>query len=121
VKYCCSRNLRHRPKWPIRKLSDKYKPSCRVVRNWTCSNLKVSYMLMSKTVIAQNFVGLFLFKFDLFTDIMYVSQTEIVLPWIKHVLIISIIIPYVYMIMMAWLEESSFVGAVWHFLMRFFN
>ena len=45
----------------------------------------------------------------------------IVYTWMKVCLIVTIILPYIQMFVKAWIEEASWNGRLWHFIMNFLN
>jgi hypothetical protein len=56
---------------------------------------------MAKWEAALEFVGFIGFKFDLFLDIFYVLSTPMAYVWFKYIMWFTIIIPYVWMLLIS--------------------
>jgi hypothetical protein len=62
------------------------------------NNFTAGFMTLSIFDLCLDVMGLFMWKFDLFLDVQYLVNTPISANWIKWLLILSMLIPYVYII-----------------------
>lgn len=63
------------------------------------NNFAVGFMTLSKVDALIDLAGLCMWKFDLFLDIQYIVHTPISTNGIKWLLILSVLIPYCYIIL----------------------